>query len=268
MYRKEQHAGSHLGFLGVVIVAAAMAHAQAAAASDPVVPLSPPRTDAPAQLGAIGLPPCVPGAHELCTLPGSAADVPTVSAQTSRPFWRLPASARAIGIEAAIGAGVTGFIAQRARAFANPGGSWDVRLTLGARLPLAFEGAYIGSKQNLAMLGLERNGVVLGNGGESTIRFNIIRGVIEPYIIAGAGWTRYQLVNTRLRTADGRTIDDVFQVPFGAGLTARSRHAFADVRGTARLMYNDNLVERVSSYSLGTGPLASWCVTGRVGWQF
>ena len=142
-------------------------------------------------------------------------------------------------------------------------------MTLGSRLPLAFEGAYIGSKQNLAMLGLERNGVVLGNGTEGTMRFNATRGLIQPYVFVGAGWTKYQLRDTKVRTRDGRASDDVFQVPFGVGVAMRSRRAFVDLRGTGRLMYNDTLVDEVGGGPpMGTGPLASWSMTGRLGWQF
>jgi len=173
-----------------------------------------------------------------------------------------------IGIEAAIGAGVTGFFARRARAFANPGGSWEIRVTLGSRLPLAFEGAYVGSRQTIGMLGLERNGFMLGNGGEGNLRFNVSRGPIQPYLFLDAGWTRYQLRNTQLRTADGQTSDDVLQVPFGAGVSWRAHHAFADVRGTGRLMYNDSLLDRVAGPPTGAGALSTWSFVGRLGWEF
>jgi hypothetical protein len=257
-----------LALVGVMtlLLATSAARGSPGQPGEPITPLLREQSAPPAVKPAAILP-CPPGAPEPCRLlPGTGLET-TLSVRASQPFSRLPPSA--IGIEAAIGAGVTGFLTQRARAFANPGGAWEVRVTLGSRLPFAFEGAYIGSRQSLAMLGLERNGFVLGNGAEGTLRFNVTRTLIQPYLFVGTGWTKYQLRDTKVRTRDGGTSDDVFQVPFGAGVAMRAHHAFVDVRGTGRLMYNDTLIDQVGGSSpIGAGPLSSWSCTGRVGWEF
>lgn len=52
-----------------------------------------------------------------------------------------------IGLGVSAGAGVTGFVDGDMREAADPGGTWDVRVAAGTRLPVAFEAAYVGSAQ-------------------------------------------------------------------------------------------------------------------------
>jgi hypothetical protein len=259
VYRIGRYPGTYLAFVGAVSLSLAAggtrpAHAQL---PEPVAPLVPQRVAPP------------PPASQLLgvrLLPEDTLAPPTL---TAAPSIRRLRALGAIGVEAAIGAGVTGFFAQRARALASPGGSWEIRVTMGSRLPLAFEGAYIGSRQNLAMMGLQPNGVILGNGGESNLRFNLTRGAVQPYVFAGAGWIRYRFSDTKLRTIDGQASENVFQMPFGAGLTVRGHHAFADARATGRFLYNDVLVDRAeTSSSTKLGAVSSWSLIGRVGWQW
>lgn len=265
MHRVRRGPGTRLALL----IAAAVALCAPLARAEPAPPVAPvePLLDRPSPRspGPVALPRCPAALPEICALFSGVGAPVTLVAQPHPGVHRLGGP---IGIQAAIGAGVTGFLTQRARAFANPGGAWEVRVTLGSRLPLAIEGAYIGSKQNLTMLGLERNGFILGNGGEGNLRFNVLPGRVQPYVFMGVGWTNYQLRDTQVRTADGRTSDDVFQVPFGGGLTVRGRHLFLDVRSTARLMFNDTLISEAWNAPPSMGPLASWTVTGRLGWQF
>src|SRR5262249_17162658 len=127
----------------------------------------------------------------------------------------------ALGVEATVGAGAIGFIDEASRRTSGTGASWDARLMFGSRLPIAIETAYTGSVQNIDALGLSSNSLLVGNGIEGTLRVNLTRLRVQPYLFAGAGWTHYQITNTTTNTSSFLGKDDVGTVPMGAGLTVR-----------------------------------------------
>jgi hypothetical protein len=174
-----------------------------------------------------------------------------------------------VGIEATLGGGVIGFVDNGARTFANPGGSWEARMTFGSRFPVAFEAAYVGSAQGIVALGLSSNAVLLGNGGEATLRINLTTTRLQPYLFGGGGFTRYQLTNTAVNLSSVRSTDDVGTVPTGVGMSARlSKEFFIDVRGTYRFTFNDQLFATASAASgAGNAGLDSWNAIGRLGFE-
>lgn len=184
------------------------------------------------------------------------------------PAKNLPPSG--IGIGFTLGGGATGFVDQGARAFVETGGAWEARLVLGTRLPIAFEGAYIGSAQGIQALGLQTNALLIGNGAEGTARINFSTSRIQPYIFGGAGWTNYQIRNTQIATADLQRSDNVLTIPFGVGLSARFAKSFLlDVRGTGRLAFDDDLLNQLASTNnAGNGGLNSWNASAHLGWEF
>ena len=166
-----------------------------------------------------------------------------------------------------MGAGAIGFIDQGARNVSGTGTSWDARLMFGSRLPLAVETAYVGSAQNIEALGLSSNAFLVGNGIEGTLRVNLIRARIQPYLFAGAGWTHYQVTNSATNTSSVHGNDDVGMVPMGGGLTARIvGKLIIDVRGTYRATFNDDLLR--TAVTTGSNSMQSWNVGGRVGFEF
>jgi len=174
--------------------------------------------------------------------------------------------ASGLGIEATVGGGAIGFIDEGARNVANTGASWDARLMFGSRLPIAVEGAYVGSVQGVDALGLSTNSLLVGNGVEGTLRINLTRMRVQPYLFGGIGWTHYQLSNTATNTANILGGDDIGTVPMGAGITARFGHGFiVDGRATYRATFDDQLMQgqAVSNTSMQT-----WNATGRVGFEF
>jgi peptidoglycan-associated lipoprotein len=175
-----------------------------------------------------------------------------------------------IGIGATLGGGVTDFVNDGAKAFANIGGSWEARLTFGTRMPVALEGAYIGSAQGIQALGLETNAVLVGNGAEGDVRINFTTMRIQPYIFGGAGWINYQVRNTTITAADVQRSDNVLEVPFGVGLSARiGKGLLIDVRGTGRVVYGDTLFNNLSATTNAGNPgLNSWNAGARLGWEF
>jgi hypothetical protein len=184
------------------------------------------------------------------------------------PRSDMPASE--IGVGVTLGGGAIGFWQDGTKSFVDIGGTWDVRATLGTRLPLAFEVAYVGSASSINALGLDTNAILLGSTAEGDIRFNILRGRVQPYIFGGVGYTYYRITNTAITTSDLQRTDNVLEVPFGAGLAWRLGHAFLlDIRGTGRLTYFDDLLKNaVTATNAGNSGLANWMGTAHVGWEF
>ena len=173
-----------------------------------------------------------------------------------------------IGIEATVGAGAIGFVGESARNATQTGASWDARMMVGSRLPIALEGAYVGSVQNINALGLSTDSLLVGNGIEGTVRVNIIRARVQPYLFGGIGWTHYQLTNTVANTSSISDKDDIGTVPVGAGLSARVGSAvILDIRGTYRATFADDMM-RATSPDGNSSSMQTWNAAGRVGFEF
>jgi hypothetical protein len=173
-----------------------------------------------------------------------------------------------IGMEATVGAGAIGFIDESARNATQTGASWDARLMVGSRLPIALEGAYIGSVQNIQALGLNTDSLLLGNGVEGTVRVNLTRARVQPYLFGGVGWTHYQLTNTVANTSSISDKDDIGTLPLGAGLSARvGRAVILDVRGTYRATFADDMM-KATSLNGNSSSMQTWNAAGRVGFEF
>jgi hypothetical protein len=143
---------------------------------------------------------------------------------------------------------------------------WDARLMFGSRLPIAIEGAYVGSVQNIDALGLSTDSLLVSNGVEGTLRINLTRMRVQPYLFGGVGWARYQLSNTATNTSSVLGRDDIGTVPLGAGLSARLGTAFiVDARGTYRATFDDDLMR---AQALSNNTMQSWSAAGRIGFEF
>jgi outer membrane protein OmpA-like peptidoglycan-associated protein len=181
-----------------------------------------------------------------------------------------PSGLAGIGVGFDLGGGVIGFTDKQASRLSHVGGSWDVRLSFGTRLPLALEAAYVGSAQNVANLnGISTSALLTGNGAEGALRVQLPTFYVRPYVFGGAGWMHYSLVNTSGNVSLLPNRDDVFTVPLGVGVFARTLFGgTADVRGTIRLAYREQLF---NGYYAGSGEhadLHTWGVTARLGWEF
>jgi len=226
----------------------------AAAAAEPATP---PAT-IPEPAPAAAAPPSAPPAY------APIAEIPPSPAKPARS--RPPSR---IGIETTVGAGAIGFIDQTARDVTQTGASWDARMTFGSRLPIALEAAYIGSAQNIEALGLSTNSLLLGNGAEGTLRINLTRARVQPYLFGGVGWTHYQLTNSQTNTSSLLGSDDVGTVPLGAGLSARLGGFFIlDIRGTYRATFGGDMFQGVALGSDNSNAMQSWNAAGRVGVEF
>jgi hypothetical protein len=197
-------------------------------------------------------------------LTGLAIAPSAASAQTASP---PPSQFERLGYSVLVGGGVTGFIDSDTTDSIDTGGSWEGRFALGTKKLLSVEAAYIGSAQGMSALGLDSDAVLLGTGVEGALRLNAPTGIaVHPYVLAGAGWTRYDVTNSSVNTADMTDSANVFDVPVGIGVDYRYQHLLLDARAVVRPAFGENLIPKT-----GDGPdhrLDSWNATARVGFEF
>lgn len=179
------------------------------------------------------------------------------------------------GMSVSVGGGVTSFLEDDTRAFTDTGGNWSARLAIGTRLPVTLELAYQGSLQDIDAMGLDRDAMLLGNGVEANIRLNASpRGSVQPYILAGVGWTRYRVTNDQYNTSNVEDEEDVLLLPVGAGVGFRWRGMLLDVRGVVRPALYDDLIIFPDSMMVGDESIASssnldnGSIEARLGWEF
>lgn len=165
------------------------------------------------------------------------------------------------GMALSIGGGIADFTGERARGATDLGGTYGARLTIGTRLPFAVEVAYIGTAQGMDVLGLDTSAILLGNGGEATLRLNFMRGPVQPYIFGGAGLTHYSVENSDFNTSAVEDSDDVYTIPMGAGAALQYRGLVVDGRGTFRYAFEQDLLGEDAK-------LHNWGANINVGFEF
>ena len=176
-----------------------------------------------------------------------------------------------IGFGLAVGGGVDDFVGDALRETTDIGGSWLVRLTIGTRLPVAFEGSYFGSAQSIEALGLDNDAILVGNGLQGAARINILSDYsVQPFIYGGAAWRHYDLTNVSFNTSDVQDSDDVFEVPVGVGIAGYISGFMADVRAEYRGVWGTDLIPSIDGNDEGAliGEGDRWGVTGNIGVAF
>ena len=201
-----------------------------------------------------------------------AARPPAMEAPMAMPVEEEPSYRETYvgryGLTLAVGGGVTDFTGSAADDITDTGGSWDARVVLGTRTPIAIEGAYIGSAQDIGTLGLSPDTLLVSNGAEANLRLNLSTGDVQPFLFGGAAWQRFELVNEDFNTSSVSGSDDVFAIPVGAGLAVRTRVGFTfDARFTYRQTFNEDLIRSPNDPGADTA-LNNWGVSGRIGYEF
>jgi len=173
------------------------------------------------------------------------------------------------GISVAAGGGVAGFTSDEMRDATNDGGMWDVRVTLGSRSPLAFEGSYIGSVQEISALGLDNDALLMGNGAQGALRFNFTQDyAVQPFVYGGVAWMRYDLTNEDFNTSDISSSDDVLEIPVGAGIGLRSSGFLVDVRGEFRGATEEDLMPTFETGEGEDAAMHRYAVKATLGYDF
>jgi hypothetical protein len=189
----------------------------------------------------------------------AADDTPSVESRVSRrPDDRLTP----YGAYFLLGGGVSNFIDGTVRDRVDLGGAWDLRLGLGSRFFLGAEAAYVGSARTVEGFGTN----LLTNGAEGVVRlqypYEAGRWLVEPFAFGGAGWTHFNLNSAPAGQPD---TDDVFEVPFGGGVTLSHDRLLLDARFTYRQTFNESLIRAADG---NAASLKSWGVVASLGYEF
>lgn len=177
---------------------------------------------------------------------------------------REPIVATPMGMSLSFGAGVVGFRDGGFRDLADTGAAWEVRLAIGTRLPLALELAYIGSAQDLHVLGLDEDALLVSHGAEAGLRVNFANLSryaplgIQPYIAGGVAIRRYSIVNESFNTSSVAGDDTVYEFPIGVGLGLRAMRAMVDLRGSYRFSFYEDLITRDLEEAEAASAMDNW----------
>ena len=173
-------------------------------------------------------------------------------------------SSRAMSLT--LGGGLTAFIDEQMRDFTDTGGSWEGRVTIGTRQRLAVEASYLGSVQSVDSLGLDEDALLISNGVGGALRLNVLTGPYQPYLVAGAAWRRYDVVNEDFNTSSMNGEDDVLETPLGVGLSLRFDRFILDGRGVYRRVFYDDLIQ--STVGQEDAELDTWTANLMGGFEF
>ncbi len=169
------------------------------------------------------------------------------------------------GMDVSAGVGITGFSNNEASEAIETGPSYTARVALGTEQPLGFEVGYIGAVQDADTLGLDDDALMVSNGLEAAVRYNLGLDVWRPYVLAGAAWRHYTLTGEDFNTSDVNDTDDVLEVPIAGGLAWHRDNFNVDGRLAYRLATDEDLLGGGG----GGGPgLDAWDFSVRAGIAF
>ncbi len=180
------------------------------------------------------------------------------------------------GLGLSVGGGLQDFANPSSRTNTDRGGAWDARVTVFQHFPVGFEGAYIGSAQDIGGAAYGKS-VLISNGAEALVRLNFGPKDLQFFAVGGGGWQRYQITNKPSDapiSAISNPHDNVWSIPVGGGLSAHLWKTPFTVE--ARFMYRPTAKDsRTNGGTLvltnpggATGTLDSWTITGRLGYVF
>jgi len=200
---------------------------------------------------------------------GSAARADPIAPEVTAPGARMPGTS--IGISLGVGGGVTNYTGSEMSNAAGVGGAYELRATIGTRLFLAGEVAYIGSRRSIDTSNV--NGVfggsphIFSNGLEGALRVQVPMyagaWMIEPFAFGGLGWTHFG-TDEVISSSELKSSDDVLVVPFGGGISAAWNGLFLEGRFTYRPVFNEDLMVRAGN----TASLNNWSAGALVGYEF
>ena len=168
-----------------------------------------------------------------------------------------------------LGGGISNFTDQTLQERTGMSGAYEARLGFGMSSIIGLEAAYVGTAGSIDTLGLDDEAMLISNGVEGLARVNLGTFAVQPYVVGGASWIRYSVVNDSFNTSDVRDSDSVLAVPFGGGISSYIGDSglMVDARFTFRKTFDDDLVRPTPSNSDGSG-LDNWMATLRLGYTF
>jgi hypothetical protein len=168
-----------------------------------------------------------------------------------------------------LGGGVSNFFDETLQDRAGMQGAYEARLGIGASSLIGLEAAYVGTAGSIDTLGLDDDAMLISNGVEALARVNFGTGDVQPFVVGGGSWMRYNVVNDSFNTSDVRDEDDVIAVPVGAGVAAYlgDSNLVLDGRFIYRATFDDELVRPTPGNSDGSD-MNNWVATLRLGYAF
>jgi opacity protein-like surface antigen len=161
------------------------------------------------------------------------------------------------------GAGASNYFGSPLTMHTDTGAAWDARLTFGAHSVFALEAGYAGATNSIAASSLHV-GQITSNGLDGALRLQLPTRV-QPYIFGGIGYN-HMSVNREGNAVTANSFnhsDEQFTVPAGGGVSAYlGRHATLDVRGTYRMLGNNDITVSDSH------ALHQWTAQARIGYAF
>jgi hypothetical protein len=193
---------------------------------------------------------------------GAFAQESASTTRTADDFW-MPRSRIGLGLMA--GGGVAAFSDEAVSRSTGVAGTWNLRVTSGTRLPFAWEVAYLGGANDVTGPGLGDNDYMVCNTLEGSLRFNLPLRVgywtmLEPFALAGMGWSRYNLVNSDPAPGRMDDVDDQLTVPLGVGLVFGYRGFTVEARGSYRFAFDDEM--------FGGSDMGTWNASMSIGAEF
>jgi hypothetical protein len=165
--------------------------------------------------------------------PPAAAPAPVARAHHRAADWSPD------NMSLTAGGGVGNFVRERiSDGNSAVAGVWDVRYLYGTRHLFGVEGSYQGS----AAGGSDEQGTgrTMTQQFAGSLRYNVTRARIQPFLTAGAGWANlHRNLTEPVNGVEVANSVNSFEVPFGAGIAGYvGHHAVIDVRGNYTIITN------------------------------
>jgi hypothetical protein len=191
-----------------------------------------------------------------------AAGAQTVIREPADPAdWR-PRSV--FGNAVLLGGGFGNFTGEYARDVTGPVGAWGLKYVAGTRSIIGGELAYVGGINSLDGTPSDDD-YLLGSSFDANIRaalpFPLHSALVSPFVFAGGGWTRYDLVNEEpdfgVLTS---STDNQFTIPMGAGVMGGYRGFIGELRAVYRQAFDEEL--------FNDQDMSTWGVSLSLGGEF
>jgi hypothetical protein len=209
--------------------------------------------------------------------------VPALAVAETNPYGPAPSATTApkeeyrppytdIGVGVLVGGGIQDFTNSYLNSITDIGGTWTARAIVGTRLPVAVEGSYLGSAQSIHMVGLGGSPLLLSNGLEGDLRFNLSTHMLQPYLFAGVGWRRFNVIDATFNFTGMHNQKDVLESPLGGGIALLSNGFMLDARFDFRPTWFDNFFPtpaQVAGFNtIQTVSMTNWNIALRLGFEF
>ncbi len=153
------------------------------------------------------------------------------------------------GLTLLVGAGVEGYTGALAPNV-NPGATVAVTAAIKPTRTLGLEFSYGGAVNNLSADVPGSGPDIVRNGGQAAITVGLAPTSVQPYVLGGAGVSRY---NVRNGQELGYQDDVVANIPVGVGLRTHLGSFTADARASYNVLLGNQLAPGVIDERLGNG---------------